>query len=48
VQLPVQPVKTYPSPGEAVSVTAELSATLATQVLGQSMLLPDTWPLPRR
>ena len=46
VQLPVQPVKTYPSPGEAVSVTAELSATLATQVLGQSMLPPDTWPLP--
>ena len=42
VQPPVQPVKTYPSLGEAVSVTAEFSATLATQVLGQSMLPPET------
>jgi hypothetical protein len=42
VQPPVQPLKTYPSLGEAVSVTAEFSATLATQVLGQSMLPPET------
>jgi hypothetical protein len=27
-------------------VTAEFKASLATQVLGQSMLPPETWPFP--
>jgi hypothetical protein len=46
VQLPVQPLNTYPSLGEALRVTAEFSATLATQVLGQLMLPPETRPPP--
>ena len=46
VQPPVQPVKTKPSLGDAVRVTDELSAWLLTQVLGQLMAPPETWPLP--
>ena len=46
VQSPDQPVKTLPSDGAALSVTAVLFPTVAMHLFGQSMPPPETLPLP--